>query len=183
MEAGGGRDLAVVYFSGHGHMIKGKLYLLPSEVDARDELHIKATAFPADVLKDELLAIGGHGRVLVLLDACHSGASTMDGVALTTDSTALRTGVAAGNVNVLTSSSRSETSFEDSRWEHGAFTKVLLDAFDDPATDLDRNGRIRASGLTRYVMDRVATLTERKQNPGVEMRFDGTLFAHGMLSS
>ena len=43
------------------------------------------------------------------------------------------------NVTVLTSSSGSETPFEDAKWEHGAFTKVLLEALDDPAADLNRN--------------------------------------------
>jgi len=179
MEAGGGLDLAVVHFSGHGALISGKLYLLPSNVKALDEVGIKSTAFPADDLRDELLAIGMHGRVLVLLDACHSGASAMNGTALTFDSTALRTSLAAANVTVLTSSSGSETSFEHPAWEHGAFTKVLLEALDDPAADLDRNRLISVIGLAKYVTNRVSSLTDRKQNPGIEVRFDGTLFAHG----
>ena len=44
MERGGGNDLAVVHFSGHGALVDGKLYLLPYEVDARDNAGIKATA-------------------------------------------------------------------------------------------------------------------------------------------
>jgi hypothetical protein len=36
MARGGGDDLAVVHFSGHGALVDGKLYLLPYEVDARD---------------------------------------------------------------------------------------------------------------------------------------------------
>src|SRR6202035_680564 len=109
----------------------------------------------------------------------HSGASTMNGAALEIDSTALRTGLAASNVTVLTSSSGSETSFEDTVWEHGAFTKVLLDALDDPAADLDRNGLISVIGLTKYLTSRVPELTGGRQNPGFEVRFDGTLFANG----
>jgi uncharacterized caspase-like protein len=176
MEAGC-LDLAVVHFSGHGALINSKLHLLPSEVDARDEVGIQASALSADDLKDELLEIGRHGRVLVLLDACHSGASTMNGAALAIDSTALRMGLAAANITVRTSSSGSETSFEDPAWEHGAFTKVLLDALDDQAADLDRNGLISVIGLTKYVTTRVPVLTGGRQNPGIEVRFEGTLFA------
>jgi WD40 repeat protein len=183
MEAGHGLDLAVVHFSGHGALINGKLYLLPSEVDARDKVGVQATALSADELKDELLEIGKHGRVLVLLDACHSGASTMNGTALTIDSTALRTGLAVANVTVLTSSSGSEKSLENPTWQHGAFTKVLLEALDDPAADLDRNGLISVIGLTKYVTTRVPALTNGQQNPGIEVRFEGTLFAHGLLGS
>jgi uncharacterized caspase-like protein len=151
MEAGGGLDLAVVHFSGHRALVHGKLYLLPSEVDARDEVGIRATALPTDELRDELLEIGRHGRVLVLLDACHSGASAMNGTALAVDSTALRTRLAAGNVTVLTSSSGSEASFEDPAWEHGAFTKMLLDALSDPAADLNQNGLISVMPTTTHL--------------------------------
>ena len=49
-----------------------------------------------------------HGRVLVLLDACHSGATTLDGSAQAVDAAALRRELAAANVTVLTSSGGSE---------------------------------------------------------------------------
>ena len=76
MERGGGNDLAVVHFSGHGALVDGTLYLLPQDTDARDAVGIKATALSIDDLKAELLELAKHGRVLVLLDACHSGATT-----------------------------------------------------------------------------------------------------------
>jgi WD40 repeat protein len=177
MVAGAGNALAVVHFSGHGALVDRKLYLLPSDVDARDAVGIKATALSAEELKDELLALALHGRVLVLLDACHSGATTMSGATIAMDSTALRTGLAAANVTVLTSSRGSEVSFEHADWHHGAFTKVLLDAFDDPAADLHRNRLISVIGLTNYVAMSVPKLTGGKQNPDMEVRFEGTLFA------
>ena len=89
-----------------------KLYLLPNEVDARDDAGIKASALSADDLRGELLELARFGRVLVLLDACHSGATTMTGTAITVDADALRVGLAAVNVTVLTSSKGSETSEE-----------------------------------------------------------------------
>jgi hypothetical protein len=177
MSSGAGTDLAVVHFSGHGALVDGKFYLLPSDVDARDSVGIRASALPINELKDELLALAQHGRVLVLLDACHSGAATMDGAALPMDSTALRAGLAASNITVLTSSSGGEPSFERAEWQHGAFTKVLLDAFGDPAADLDRNRLISAIGLTKYVATQVPMITGGRQNPGMEVRFEGTLFA------
>lgn len=64
-------DLAVVHFSGHGAMVDHKLYLLPVEVDARDDAGIQANGLSADDLKGELLELAKYGRVLVLLDACH----------------------------------------------------------------------------------------------------------------
>jgi hypothetical protein len=44
-----------------------------------------------------------YGRVLVLLDACHSGGGAGDGSALTSNADLLRSIIAASNVTVLTS--------------------------------------------------------------------------------
>jgi WD40 repeat protein len=179
MAAGGGNDLAVVHFSGHGAMVDGKLYLLPYEVDARDDASIKASGLEAGAFRDELLELAKYGRVLVLLDACHSGATTMDGAAIAIDADALRIGLAAANVTVLTSSKGSETSEERDIWQHGAFTKALLDAFNDPAADINHNGLISTTGLTNYLTKRVPELTDGHQTPGMEVRFETTLFASG----
>jgi uncharacterized caspase-like protein len=91
MASGSGNDLAVIHFSGHGALVDHKLYLLPYDVDARDDAGIQSKGVSIDELRGELAELGQHGRVLVLLDACHSGATTTDGSPLTMDSTALRT--------------------------------------------------------------------------------------------
>jgi WD40 repeat protein len=180
MERGGGNDLAVVHFSGHGAMVDGTLYLLPYDTDARDAVGIKTTALPLDMLRTELLKLAEHGRVLVLLDACHSGATTLDGSATAVDAAALRQQLAAANVTVLTSSGRSEASLEDDTWGHGAFTRALLDALNDPRADTDRIGLINANALAHYVANDVASLTKGRQTPDMEVRFDTTVFAVGL---
>jgi uncharacterized caspase-like protein len=179
MMAGDGNDLAVIHFSGHGAMVDGELYLLPYEVNARNDASIKASGLKADDLRHELLELATHGRVLVLLDACHSGATTMNGAAVAIDADALRVGLAAANVTVLTSSRGSETSEERDTWQHGAFTKALLDAFNDPAADTNHNGLISTTGLASYLTKHVPELTDGHQTPGMEVRFDTTLFASG----
>ncbi|HTW28383.1 MAG TPA: caspase family protein, partial [Acetobacteraceae bacterium] len=172
-------DLAVVHFSGHGAMIDGRLYLLPYDVDARDPVAITDKGIAIDDLRARLLDLAQYGRVLVLLDACHAGATTMDGATLAMDSTKLRTGLAAANVTVLTSSSGLELSRENAQWQHGAFTRALLDAFDNPAADTDRNGLISTNGLAHFVVNDVETLTNGTQHPEMEIRFDTTVFASG----
>jgi WD40 repeat protein len=177
MESGNGGDLAVIHFSGHGALVDHKLYLLPYDVDARDDAGIESKGLSVEELRGELAELGQHGRVLVLLDACHSGASTTNGSPLSMDSTALRTTLAAANVSVLTSSTGPEVSYETPELQHGAFTKALLDAFDDPAADVNRNGLITPTGLAAYIENRVPMLTGDKQHPGMEVRYDTTLFA------
>ncbi len=170
MERGGGNDLAVVHFSGHGALVDGKLYLLPYDVDARDDVGIEDKGLSIDQFRSELLELAKHGRVLVLLDACHSGAFGMD-------STELGKELAAANVTVLTSSSSREVSRESDTWQHGAFTEALLDAFSDPEADVDRNGLISTNGLAHYVYTHVSSLTRGAQAPDMEVRYDTTVFA------
>jgi uncharacterized caspase-like protein len=180
MARGGGNDLAVIHFSGHGAVVDGTLYLLPHDTDARDAVGIKTTALSIDAFRGELLEIAKLGRLLVLLDACHSGATTLDGVERSVDGSALRQALAAANVTVLTSSGSDEVSLEDPAWQHGAFTRALLDALVDPAADVDRIGLINANALAHYVVGRVVSLTGGKQKPSMEVRFDTTVFAVGL---
>jgi hypothetical protein len=61
--------------------------------------------------------------------------------------------------------------------KHGAFTKVLLLALSDPEADANRNGPIGTTGLTGYFAKHVPAPTGGRQMPGMEVRFDTTLFA------
>jgi uncharacterized caspase-like protein len=92
--------------------------------------------------------------VLVLLDACHSGGFSADGSALTSNADLLRSTMAAGNVTVLTSSTAKEVSREDENWDHGVFTRVLLDALGGDADESHR-GLVSMSDLTRYISTQV----------------------------
>jgi hypothetical protein len=57
----------------------------------------------ADEFHHKAAELAKYGRVLVLLDACHSGGVTGDGSALTSNADLLRSIIAASNVTVLTS--------------------------------------------------------------------------------
>jgi len=177
-------DVAVFHFSGHGALVGETLYLLPHEVDARDSAGIEGSAVEIGALKKKLAQLAERGRVLVLLDACRSGAITEDGAETAVDASQLRAALAAANVTVLTSSSGKENSIEHGSWQNGAFTQVFLDALGQGA-DRDRNSVVSMTELTRYVTDGVPRLVhavdpERQQTPGVEMRFEHTIFAAGL---
>ena len=174
MARGVGQDLAVVLFAGHGAMVGDKFYLLPHGVDMRTTALTKATALAIDVLRDELVSIAAHGRVLALLDCCRSGAMTADGTKLTVNADVLKTALAAGNVTVLTSSSGAEESYEDAQWQNGAFTEVFLKALAE--ADADHDGLIGVNDLMGYMTKHVSHLTDGRQTPGIEIRYHGDLF-------
>jgi uncharacterized caspase-like protein len=173
-----GQDLAVVLFSGHGMMVDGGFYLLTHGVNASTGDDIKATALSMEAFRDELHKLGEHGRVLVLLDACRSGAATGTGTRLPLNADALRAALATTNVTVLTSSSADETSREDERWSNGAFTEVFLEALEH--ADVDRDGLITVTDLTRYLTTKVPRLTDNAQTPGIEVRFESDVFVAGL---
>ena len=86
-------------------------------------------------------------------------------------------------MTVLTSSSGLENSIEHENWRNGAFTEVFLEALGWEA-DSDRNNVVSMTELTRYITARVPRLVhgvapEREQTPGVEIRFEHTIFAAG----
>jgi hypothetical protein len=145
-------------------------------VDNGTKASLKASAIPASEFQREILNLSRHGRVLVLLDACRS-AGLIDGAP---GANLLSSAVAAGNVTVLTSSRADKLSREDEAWQHGAFTKVLLDALSDDDVDTDQNGVISMSDLTAYMEKRLDLLTGGDQQLGVEQRFQGEIFVVGL---
>ncbi len=180
MTGNAGQDLAVVMFSGHGTMIDNQFYLVPYGADSSAIARLKASAIPAAEFKSEIEKLAQHGRVLVLLDACRSAGLIGKPSNTWPAADALRLLMAAGNVTVLTSSKADKISREDEKWGHGAFTKVLLDAFSADDIDTDRNGVISMSDFTAYMEKHLTQLTDGDQQLGIDQRFQGDIFVAGL---
>jgi WD40 repeat protein len=178
MGSGAGQDLAVVMFSGHGTMIDGQFYLVPYGVDNSTPARLKSSAIPATEFQGEITKLAQHGRVLVLLDACRSAG--LIGAVPAAD--ILKSVLAASNVTVLTSSTADKLSRELEKWQHGAFTKVLLDALSGSADDIDtdHNGVITMAELTAYIAEHLGLLTAGEQQLGLDQRFQGDIFVAGL---
>jgi Caspase domain/WD domain, G-beta repeat len=178
MGSGGGQDLAVVMFSGHGTMIDGQFYLVPYGADNSTLARLKVSAIPAMEFQGEITKLAQHGRVLVLLDACRSAGL----IGALPAAEVLKSALAASNVTVLTSSKADKLSREDEQWQHGAFTKVLLDALSGSAdeVDIDRNGVISMAELTAYMGRHLSQLTGGDQQLGLDQRFQGDIFVAGL---
>jgi hypothetical protein len=99
--------------------------------------------------------------VLVLLDACHSGAVSN----VEPDLDKLSKGLAASNVSVLTSSSSKEISREDPAWQNGAFTKVLMEALGRDA-DENHDGLVSMTELAHYMSTHLPAMTANHQHWG-----------------
>ena len=118
-------DTAVVFYAGHGHRDRktGQFYMLPVDVDPAD---LEKTGVTGTAIKDKLKAV--PGRVLVLLDACHSGSigqSPADPGSLTDD---VQRQLAAPDcgVVVMCAAMAQEEAGEAAAVKHGFFTAALL---------------------------------------------------------
>jgi uncharacterized caspase-like protein len=179
MATGAGRDLAVIMFFGHGALIDSQFYLVPYGASTQSPSLLKRTSILADELQIQIVRIARHGHVLVLLDAFH--ATGLIGQNAVPWSDILRSALAASNVTVLTSATGNGVSFEDEAWQHGAFAKTFLVALTDAAkeVDSDRSGTISMAELTAWMASHLPMLTNGRQQLGIEMRFQGEIFAVG----
>ena len=119
--------MAVILISSHGELIDGQFYLVPYGVDIGSKNKIIASALSASDFAKKVQDIAKHGKVLLLLDSCHSGAVGPGGWATDPDAKVLRDAMNMENVTVLTSSDKKGLSEELPNWRHGALAQAFLD--------------------------------------------------------
>jgi uncharacterized caspase-like protein len=156
------RDVAVVSFSGHGTPDEeGNFYLVPADVNLRS----RRSLFEGDRLKEALANL--PGKVVCLLDACHSGSVAEEG--------ALANPGGADNlvrdlvndeygVVVMCSSLGSEYSLESPQTKQGFFTLGIIEGLSGKA-DLNNDSIVYIHELDRYAGLRVQELSGGRQNP------------------
>jgi WD40 repeat protein len=169
-----GQDVAVILVSSHGEMIDGQFYLVPYGFVANGSKNAAAdSAISASEFARKVQALAQYGKVLLLLDACHSGAVGAQGWATDPDAKVLQDAMDFENVTVLTSSKKNELSEELPGWNHGALTQAFLDALVGAA---DSEGIVRLSALTDAMENEVQSLTKGRQHLGMHINFSGGLF-------
>src|SRR5208337_2300250 len=173
--SGSDQDVAVVLISSHGEMIDKQFYLIPYDFDARTPNASTTSALSASEFAKKVKALAERGKVLLLLDACHSGAVGAGGWATDPDAKVLQDAMDMENVTVLTSSKKNELSQELPVWRHGAFTQAFLDAL-SAAADPEGHGIIRLSALTDAMDAELQRLTKSQQHLGLHVNFGGDLF-------
>src|SRR3990172_521284 len=160
-------DTVMFFFSGHGTVGNARdgqphYYLVPHDGNIAD---LDGTAIRDDAL-EELIGQLPAKKVVVLLDACHSGGlGGQQAKGLTNPS--VQTGpqgrvfmeAAEGRV-ILAASRPEQVSIEDDQLRHGVFSHFLLEALAGPA-DLDRDGTVSALEAYQYLSTKVREYTAR----------------------
>jgi WD40 repeat protein len=123
------QDVAVILVSSHGEMIDGQFYLVPYDFVANGSKNAAtSSAVSASEFAKKVQALAKYGKVLLLLDACHSGAVGAQGWATDPDTKVLQDAMNLENVTVLTSSKRTNCrrscrTGSTARWRKPSWTR------------------------------------------------------------
>lgn len=167
-------DLVVLYFSTHGSpsdMDEGGVnYLIAHDTEV-DNLY--ATGIPMQDLAHMIKGRVHSDRVVIFLDACHSGATTADGKGIVRVGNVDADAVAQGTGQmVISSSSPSERSWEAKSDANGVFTKYLMQTLrkDGNSTKIGSAFKDLKDGVQSEVLHDRAQL----QTPVMRSKWEGT---------
>jgi uncharacterized caspase-like protein len=176
-------DVAVVFLGGHGlkPSTTANMVFATGQIDETDPRTLKTATIGWQSIGSALER--APGRVLVLLDACHSGHLLQDDV-LPND--ALADDLVHAGVVVFAAAKGRQESYEPSGARgfsikteaptfsiargHGLFTGAVLESLHSATTDRNNDGRIELQELVDDVTSRVGTTTHGLQTPWVARR-------------
>lgn len=130
-------DLVVLYFSTHGSPSqldpRGKNYLVASDSDSDD---LFATGIEMQKLLDSIQGRVLTDRVLLVMDACHSGFAAPDSKGMSRLGNFKTEDLVQGSGQlVICSSLQDERAWESARYQNGVFTRKLLDGLRSKGTN------------------------------------------------
>ena len=148
------KDVGVFFFAGHGYRDDaGEFYLMP--VDANPK-NLSKTAVSRVEIKKRMQAM--PGRVLVLLDACHSAA-----IGLLFDDLSRELIDEDCGVIVMCAARPKQPAREKDG--HGFFTRALIGGLSGKGPTNKRDGCVYLHHLQQYVIDTVMDLSDNNQHP------------------
>ncbi len=156
-------DVVIIFIASHGFSYRDGFYILPYE-GKHDNLRSSAVAWGtfADILK------GMSGKVLLLIDACHSGRLGQNMTVLSTMTNITRKAEEYG-VAIMAASTDEQESIESEAWGHGAFTKAILDGLNEKEADFFyKDKTIYLKEIDLFVGERVWELTRGQQLPATQ---------------
>ena len=161
-------DLVLLFFSGHGITDdENKLYLA-TRITAKDDFD--ATAVPASFVQQQSKN-SYTKRQVIILDCCYSGAFA-EGWQAKSIGVDLKKELGGEGRVVLTSSTATQTSFQQEDEELSLYTQYLLEGIETGAADQDEDGKIHAHELHQYAKAKVKEV-KPKQEPGIIIDREG----------
>ncbi len=154
----------IFYYAGHGvpDEASKSAYLLPVDADGIQ----KESCFPVGRLYSDLGSLGARS-VIVMMDACFSGAKRGEGMIASARGVALKAKPDApqGRMVTVSAATGEETAYPYDEKQHGMFTYYLLKAMQE------NKGKLTLGELTRYVQTQVrqqsVVINHKSQTPTI----------------
>lgn len=157
-------DTVMVYLAGHGLFDDyDEWYFAGHELDLE---RLISTAI-SDAELDSFLSKIPTNTIL-FTDTCHAGGFVSDTRVRTHPQSGTDIWRGRGHI-VFASCLAEESSFESSDWNHGAFTKAILEFLTSPQADYNDDGELTFNEMVLFVQTHVRKITGKAQNPTIEM--------------
>jgi hypothetical protein len=161
-------DLLVCYFSGHGLLERGALFLL---LDDSDTSRLLGTALPVSHLVEAFRYSSAADKVLIL-DCCHSGAVLQERGFTGAEPVTVQQTVNPEDFMVIVASERLERAREVDELKGGFLTKYLADALSTNLFDAtEMSGQLTLEDLRRWLPVKAREHNERFPNARVPEPF------------
>jgi WD40 repeat protein len=159
-------DLVVIYFACHGVKYKGEYYLLPQDAEVEKLENIPKTCLSGKELRKALSAF--PCQVVLLLDACHSGAA---GSAFTPATDEVSRDMTEEDVGVVVMAAAMGKEYALEKNGRGFFSRAVEEGINrDKRVPYNfRDKHVYVHHLFSYVSDRVAELSEDAQHPSLNL--------------
>lgn len=161
-------DYAVLYISGHGASINDKFYYLTSNSFSNRDLIGSLNFDTIEGLLDKIKPL----KKTILIDACHSGDASYENSDDFTKKTILRhqeyfvnSSINSGANIISASNGLAFEPLKSPKINNGFFTHVFKIGLEDSKADLDNDGKIMFSELSRFVRLKVPSYS--RQIPAV----------------
>lgn len=148
-------DLILVFISSHGFMMGEDFRIEGNDYEARYK-DISSVSYQKDILTrlNEIPC-----KKIIFIDACHSGGAKAD--AANVNHALVEYRKIPTGVSVVTSSQEDEQSFEDDRWENGAFTEAITKGLVNGEADSNENKIVTIKELYEYLFREVPTMVNQ----------------------
>jgi WD40 repeat protein len=165
------RDAVLVYFAGHGTSVGDMFYYLPYDAGINSELDVQASGLSSLELGQALADIPAT-KQLMIIDACHSGASTTalgrllarrDAVGLVR---AQQRMARSSGTFLIAASTAEQYALEIPELGHGILTYSLLSGIGigkKPQASTNAQGEVTVNALLHYISEEVPRLSEKYQ--------------------
>ena len=150
------QDVFFFYYAGHGSMVDGDFYFIPTENIRLYDIELLADeAIQAGLLQQKFAHISAL-KQMVVIDACQSGGSTeLLATRGASEEKAMAQLSRSSGVHVLAASGSEQFATEFKELGHGLFTYVLLEALSGKADGAPKDGKVTIYELKAYIDSQV----------------------------